>query len=205
MALELQHLPVDAALKLATTYVKNSTIAKQMGKNETILTSAASHCMMNGKPYYLPSVDVPLLQAAITDIGYDLVNTTIKYPKGKTHKTLTDSEKDLLVSEIKELSYTIKLNSIAITILGKNRSYYSRRMCEKPECYANQTGQSSNSYGKFKPEDIAELNKSVHEIGAILMSIRVTEDYEQNELLSNCKGLMDEPSLEEDEAFLGLV
>lgn len=205
MAQEFQYLPVDRALELATTYVKRIAIANRMGRNETLLSAAKSHCKMNGKPYYMPSVDVPLLQAAITDMGYDLTNNTIRYPKDKTHKTLDDNEKSLLVSEVKDLSATINLLFVATTMLGKSKDYFKRRMSEKPDSYANQKGKGFNSYGKFTPEDIAALNKATHEIGEILMSIRVTEDYEQNELLSNCSALLDEPSLEEDEAFLGII
>lgn len=157
METEKIKVPVKQGLPMIAEIVKLKYITDTLGKSSGWIYNKMNSEKTTTKSKGFSQEDIDLLNTVFEEIGKELLSTRISHVE---QDDVLGSRQNI-VQQIKELSKVVCMPYIYINKLGKNITWYKKRM-SCPEKY------------RFKDEEITLFNMSIVEIGNKLLSIELT-------------------------------
>lgn len=156
METEKIKVPVKQALPMIAEMIKFKYVTDYIGKSSSWIYHKMNHETTTTTSKGFSKLDINLLNKVFQEIGEKLLSIRITpHDVGNIIETRKD-----IVSQIKNLSQIVSMPFIYIDKLGKNITWYKKRMyC--PEKY------------QFKDEDITLINMAIVEIANKLLSIEL--------------------------------
>lgn len=157
METEKIKVSVKQGLPMIAEMIKFKYVTDYIGKSSSWIYHKMNHETTATTSKGFSQSDIDLLNMVFHDIGEKLLSTRISHVE--PDNILGTRQK--IVQEIKELSKVVCMPYIYINKLGKNITWYKKRM-SCPEKY------------RFKDEEITLINMSIVEIANKLISIELT-------------------------------
>lgn len=160
--MQIRKLTTSEALAYLKPIVPLACIASEMKINRAIISHAASHSIVNGKPYYLPQDKVVHLQEAVQNIGKELLGTKLTFG--------TDCADTL---QLLKQNY-INIKYLTVNVMGKSYPWMNRRMTHLP--YTDRLGNTRDYYNTFTQKDIIDINNAIRIIALDILSLVISPD-----------------------------
>lgn len=157
METEKIKVSVNQGLPMIAEMIKFKYVTDYIGKSSSWIYHKMNHETTTTTSKGFSQSDIDLLNTVFKEIGEKLLSTRIS--SVETDDIIESRQK--IVAQIRELSKVICMPYIYINKLGKNITWYKKRM-SCPEKY------------RFKDEEITLFNMSIVEIGNKLLSIELT-------------------------------
>lgn len=156
METEKIKVPVKQALPMIAEMIKFKYVTDYIGKSSGWIYNKLNFDVTTTKSKGFTQKDIEILNTAFQEIGEKLLSIRITpHDVGNIIETRKD-----IVSQIKNLSQIVSMPFIYIDKLGKNITWYKKRM-SCPEKY------------QIKDEDITLINMAIVEIANKLLSIEL--------------------------------
>lgn len=156
METEKIKVPVKQGLPMIADMIKFKYVTDYLGKSSGWIYNKMNCEKTTTKSNGFSQADIDLLNHVFQEIGMDLLSTRISSVESDN----VVESRIKIVNEMKELSKVVSMPYIYIDKLGKNITWYKKRM-SCPEKY------------RFKDEEITLINMSIVEIANRLLSIEL--------------------------------
>lgn len=161
--MKIGKIPADKGMMLVTSMIKTGYVADVSEVNRSRISQGQTHPLKNGKPIYYTANNIERLQSVIKYIAEELMDVKV---------SSEDTRDDLIA-----LRKKVCIPYIFKDIMGKPNCWFEKRLSLKVN--VRKGGRTFTMLNHFTEEDVRQINEAIQTIARTLMSIELTDEYEE--------------------------